>query len=351
MKKENEAAASENKSVAHLTNSLRQGLAQAGPAQRERVAAPLADISGMHILVVDDNATNREMRQSPVRILLVEDNIINQQVAVGILRKLGLNADAVANGAEAIAALKMIPYDLVLMDCMMPEMDGYEATRLIRDPGFAILNHEMPIIAMTANAMQGDREKCLAAGMNDYVSKPVDANALAEALSKWLPKEGRKDEHPITNTQFPMTKEIDENESLDTGDSLSKMPFMVLDIGNSKIPIFDLAGMMKRLMGDEALGRMLIEGFLDDIPKQIDALRRFLAASDVKSTERQAHTIKGASANMGGEVLRALALEMEKEAKAGNLEYVKARMPELETQFKRLKKEMGKRKNNLKDRD
>ena len=115
-----------------------------------------------------------------------------------------------------------------------------------------------------------------------------------------------------------------------------------MDIGDSKLPIFDLAGMMDRLMGDEPLVRMLIEGFLDDIPKQIDTLRRFLDAGDVKSSERQVHTIKGASANMGGEMLRALAFEMEKEAKAGNLEYVKTRMPELETQFMRLKKEMKK---------
>jgi len=255
---------------------------------------------------------------------------------------------------------------------MMPEMDGYEATRVIRDPQSAVLNHEIPIIAMTANAMQGDREKCLAAGMNDYVSKPVDAKALAEALEKWLPKEERKDEYPMSNKEFPTDeianvghvpshgydgkKKADENapdiKFLDIGHSLldighspealSKMPFRVLDIGHSKLPVFDLAGMMDRLMGDEPLVRMLIDGFLDDLPKQIDALQGFLAAGDVKSTERQAHTIKGASANMGGEVLRALAFEMEKEAKAGNLEYVKAHLPELETQFKRLKKEMKK---------
>ena len=290
----------------------------------------------------------REMKRGNVRILLAEDDIINQQVALGILNMLGLNADAVANGAEAIAALKLIPYDLVLMDCMMPEMDGYEATRLIRDPGSAILNSEIPIIAMTANAMQGDREKCLAAGMNDYVSKPVDANALAEALSKWLPKEGRKDEHPMPNTQYPtddvgrVTSRGDENESLDTGDSLSKMPFRVLDIGHSKLPVFDLAGMMDRLMNNEELVHKLIEGFLDDMPEQFEALREFLAAGDRRSTERQAHTLKSASASMGGEAMRALASEMEKEAKAGNLTYVTAHLPELKKQFERLKIEMKK---------
>jgi PAS domain S-box-containing protein len=126
-----------------------------------------------------------------VRILLAEDNITNQQVAVGLLRKLGLAADAVANGAEAVRALAIIPYDLVLMDVQMPEMNGYEASRLIRDPDSHVSCHEVPIIAMTAHAMAGDREKCLESGMNDYIPKPVSAQALMQMLARWLPRPGR----------------------------------------------------------------------------------------------------------------------------------------------------------------
>ncbi len=126
------------------------------------------------------------------RILLAEDNITNQKVALGILRTLGLKADAVANGAEAVKALETLPYDLVLMDVQMPEMDGLEATRHIRDSQSAVLNHRIPILAMTAHAMQGDRERCLEAGMNDYVAKPVAPQTLAEALDMWLPKENVK---------------------------------------------------------------------------------------------------------------------------------------------------------------
>jgi CheY-like chemotaxis protein/signal transduction histidine kinase len=133
--------------------------------------------------------TIREINRGVVRILLAEDNITNQQVAVGILKKMGLHADAVANGAEAVKALESLPYDLVLMDVLMPEMDGFEATRQIRNPFTMVRNHEIPIIAMTANAMKGDREKCLEVGMNDYVSKPVSPQALADVLEKWLPKE------------------------------------------------------------------------------------------------------------------------------------------------------------------
>src|SRR5664280_1022624 len=129
------------------------------------------------------------MRRGAIRILLAEDNLTNQQVALGILKKLGLRADAVADGVEAVRSLETIPYDLVLMDVQMPEMDGFEATGRIRDPGSAVLNHAVPIIAMTAHAMQGDRERCLEAGMDDYVSKPVSPQALAEALARWLPKD------------------------------------------------------------------------------------------------------------------------------------------------------------------
>ncbi|MCX7823690.1 MAG: PAS domain S-box protein [Syntrophobacterales bacterium] len=120
------------------------------------------------------------------RILVVEDNVINQKVALGILEKLGFTADVVSNGQEAIDVLKTVPYDLVLMDVQMPEMDGMEATRRIRNSNS--INRQVPIIAMTAHAMQGDKERCLEAGMNDYISKPISAKALAEVINRWLPK-------------------------------------------------------------------------------------------------------------------------------------------------------------------
>jgi CheY-like chemotaxis protein len=120
------------------------------------------------------------------RILLVEDNIINQKVALGILKKLGLRADAAANGLEALHALQTQPYDLVLMDIQMPEMDGLEATQHIRDSQTKVLDHEIPIIAMTANALPEDRERCHQAGMNDFIAKPVQAQVLSQVLEHWL---------------------------------------------------------------------------------------------------------------------------------------------------------------------
>jgi PAS domain S-box-containing protein len=120
------------------------------------------------------------------RVLLVEDNTINQTVALKMLEKLGYRADAVADGQEAISALETTPYDLVLMDVQMPVMDGFAATRAIRAGRTKVLRPALPIIAMTAHALEGDREKCLEAGMDDYVSKPVAVPALAAALERWL---------------------------------------------------------------------------------------------------------------------------------------------------------------------
>jgi PAS domain S-box-containing protein len=237
------------------------------------------------------------------RILLAEDNITNQLVALGILKKLGLHADAVANGAEALRALKTLPYDLVLMDVQMPEMDGFEATRRIRNYEKTMMNQDggvhppriIPIIAMTAHAMQGDRDRCLDAGMNDYVTKPVAPQALADALDKWLPKENGR--------------------------------------SCPGLPIFDRAGMMARLMNDEELAQIVIESFLEDIPQLITLLKACLETGDTTGAERQAHTIKSASANVGGERLREVAFEMEKAARAGDLSAARKYVPEMEMQL------------------
>jgi HPt (histidine-containing phosphotransfer) domain-containing protein len=175
---------------------------------------------------------------------------------------------------------------------------------------------------MTAGAMQGDREKCLDAGMNDYVTKPVSPQALAEALEKWLPKKkgegGRR-------------KEDNRDGKAKSGADSA--------LGRQREPlIFDRAGMMARLMDDEDMARTIACGFLEDLPRQIGRLKDYLEAGNVREAEVQAHAIKGASANVGGDVLRAVAYEMEKSAKQGDLESVTALWPELELQFCRLRK-------------
>ena len=118
-------------------------------------------------------------------MLLAEDNLVNQKVALVMLRKLGIEADLAVTGIEALDALVGVSYDLVLMDCQMPEMDGYEATRRIRERERG--SRRLPVVAMTASAMVGDRERCLEAGMDDHIPKPVRMDALQRALLRWLP--------------------------------------------------------------------------------------------------------------------------------------------------------------------
>ena len=151
-----------------------------------QVAIALQRLPAPVLASAADRAYKVQRGDSHKRILIAEDNGVNQKVALAMLKKLGYSAEAVANGLEAIAALRSIPYDLVLMDCQMPEMDGFEATEIIRQPGSDVLNPQVTVIAMTANAMQGDRERCIACGMNDYLAKPVRSEALAEMLARWL---------------------------------------------------------------------------------------------------------------------------------------------------------------------
>ncbi len=128
-----------------------------------------------------------------IRVLVADDNAVNQKVATHMLRKLGADAHSVANGIEALEALRTRDFDVVLMDCQMPEMDGYEATRQLRNSEATHKNRDIPVIALTANALGMDREMCIAAGMNDYLSKPIDRARLEQALviavsgEKWRP--------------------------------------------------------------------------------------------------------------------------------------------------------------------
>jgi HPt (histidine-containing phosphotransfer) domain-containing protein len=212
-------------------------------------------------------------------------------------------------------------YDLILMDVQMPEMDGFEATAAIRRQereGGKLIQ----IIAMTAHAMKGDRERCLGAGMNDYVSKPVSAQALVEVLEKWLPKQSAE-------CGIGESREGKEEDEGGRGYSSLFAP-------RSSPTVWDHAVMLERVLGDEELARRILERFRADIPRQIQVLKEFLEAGDASSVEREAHTIKGVAANVGGEALRAVAFEMEKASRAGDLDAVKARMAELESQFERL---------------
>ncbi len=248
------------------------------------------------------------------RILVAEDNATNQEVALGILNALGLRADVVANGAEAIEALASIPYDLVLMDVRMPVMDGIETTRLIRSPNSPVRDHAIPVIAMTAGAFARDRNVCIDAGMNDYVSKPVSQQALRLALGKWL----RVAPHRSNPAQTA-------NSNSDAG----------------LAPVYDSAGFLDRVMGDTALARRVVTTFLTDMPRQIEALKEALADSDRSASQRRAHAIKGASANVGGDRMSEVAALLEQLSRNGDVPGAMSHVHELECEFDSLRKEIG----------
>jgi len=267
--------------------------------------------------------TVSEYQKRPARILLVEDNATNQLVARKMLQKLGYRADVAANGGEALAALQATPYDLVLMDCQMPEMDGFEATRRIRDPQSSVINRRVPVIAMTAYAMKGDRERCLEAGMDDYLAKPVQSGELSAMIDRWLCPNG--DDSRATGAPF-RTEEATPAGCRDTGDPL--------------LPVFDRAALLERVMGDEDLARELGTGFLLDMPEQIAKLAAALQANDSRRAELHAHSIKGAAATMGAEALRETAGRIERAARTGVPGEPCALLPDLEIRFCRLRDAM-----------
>ena len=266
----------------------------------------------------------REDQRARYRILLAEDNIVNQKVGLKILEKLGYRADAVANGREAIAALEMTRYDIVLMDVQMPVMDGFEATEAVRACEEETQAPRLPIIAMTAHAMKGDRERCHERGMDDYVPKPVKPETLMEILEKWLPRQPGGTEPAREEAEPPeMVPHEERSEEVSSDDG-----------------VWDRSVLLERLMGDEELMVELVETALEDIPKQIKHIHESLEADDIPTAERVAHTIKGACANLGAEKLRAIAERQEHAGKAGNGVEMKERMPELEKAFEELRRAM-----------
>jgi CheY-like chemotaxis protein len=247
---------------------------------------------------------SQEEPHARLRVLLVEDNPINQKVALAILTRLGHRADAVANGLEAIETLQRIPYDLVLMDCQMPEMDGYEATRQIRDPASHVLDHRIPVVAMTAHAMKEDRDRCLAAGMDDYVSKPVQPRQLAAAIQRW----GHGSAHPQP-AQAP-----------------SPLALQVLD----------WHALVNRIVGDEASAKMLVHDFNAHLPEDLARLQDALRRADAPALRLEAHSLKGAAANLSALRLAHTASDLESLAAAGDLARAAQLMPALQAETAKL---------------
>ena len=227
-------------------------------------------------------------RNRRVRILIAEDSEINQQVALGILdKKLGYKADAVGNGLKAINVLSETHYDLVLMDCQMPEMDGFEATEAIRRLSSPVLDHNIPIVAITANAMKSVREECLVAGMNDFISKPFDSETLGEVIQRNL-KSGNKQHDFCEEAQTAKTGIDDER-------------------------------ILSLFADDPDLGE-LVKSFLAKLPEHMTRMRDSLNNGCMTDLRRLAHQMKGAGGSYGYPMLSESAKVIEDAAMVEDIE-------------------------------
>ncbi|MCP4669888.1 MAG: response regulator, partial [Desulfobacula sp.] len=215
--------------------------------------------------------TLSENQNLKFKILLAEDNLINQRVALATLKRLGYSADIVNNGKKAVDALETTRYDIVLMDCQMPEMDGYKTTEQIRNPESNVIDHDVRVVALTANATKEDRAMCLKAGMDDYMAKPFKPDKLAAMLEKWLPEQKSK--------------------NLKISSHLTK--------NHLEEKILDWPGFLDRVMDDEILAKEIFNEFLNEIPKKIEKIFKALNKEDFLTVSREAHTLKGSSANVG----------------------------------------------------
>ena len=247
------------------------------------------------------------------RVLLVEDNLLNQEVALAFLGEAQLQVDVAGDGREAIEKVQQAPYDLVLMDMQLPEVDGLAATRAIRQlPGLPGLGglHSLPIVAMTANAMEGDRERCLQAGMNDHIAKPIDPQLLLAKLLQWIPHANRR---PPSAAQPPgavAPEQAPEHplESPESPESPTSNPLAAL----AGLPGLDTALGLSRAGQRPTLYLHILRRFAQE---QADALTRLedaLTQGDRPGAERLAHTLKGLAAQIGAEALAQAAQALEK---------------------------------------
>ena len=266
-------------------------------------------------------ARSRE-RHDGGHVLVAEDNQVNQKVAVRMLEKLGYRVDVAANGLEAVEALSRIPYAAVLMDVQMPEMDGYAATKEIRSREEEGGYRRTPIIAMTANAMQGDREKALAAGMDDYVSKPVKPEELGAVLTRWL-SQGRAQEGPT--------------DPAEGHDAVGGKP-------EEDLLDEDVLASLRELQeqGEPDILNELIELFLDEAPAQLSALREAIeGGGDAGPVERVAHALKGSSGNVGAMRVAAVCAELETVGRDRELTRAPELLDQLEVEFDRTRQALN----------
>jgi two-component system, sensor histidine kinase and response regulator len=253
-----------------------------------------------------------ELHASRGHVLLVEDYPVNQMVATRMLERSGYRVDAVNNGREAVEALSNIPYGAVLMDVQMPEMDGYEATAEIRRREGSV--RHTPVIAMTADAMQGDRERALAAGMDDYIAKPVKHEELEAVLGRWIPQ---PEQEPPAHTR---------DEDSGTAEDTPALDLSVLE--SRRGPQRD---------GEPDKLARIVGLFIEDVPLRLDELRQAVERGEAQKVEETAHMLKGGSGYMGAVRMAEICAGIQGLGTYGELSRVPQLLDDLEAEFKRIR--------------
>lgn len=280
------------------------------------VSAPAGNDSG--ILVPPPVVTSHNLKEAKARrrphALVVEDNTVNQMVAVRMLEKFGVRADIAITGAGAIDAWKRNPYDLILMDCAMPEMDGYVATRAIRDLERERGTGHTPVVAVTANAMQGDRKKCLDAGMDDYISKPVGLEQFRELLARWISS------MPSPGPAAEGSRVAQEPAAIDAS--------FLEDLRAN--PADGLTGFLTQLRGQ----------FLREAGDRLAAINDAVQRGDTLNLKRAAHGLKGSSGVVGAKSMAALCAELERRAADEQMKDIAQLAEELQSEFGRVREEL-----------
>ncbi len=250
------------------------------------------------------------------RILLVEDNVTNQFVAENLLRTLGFDCVSVSSGVEALQKLSDQDFAAVLMDVRMPEMDGYETTERIRSGNSGGKNSSIPIIAITANAGEDERQKCLSVGMNGFLEKPIRVSQLAEALLPWC------------SSSLPSSK-------------FAETPLNNALSGLNNASVFDEAELLRRMSGETHIAKRAVQIFLEDAGALLKRFSDSASQRDVQGAELAIHSLKSAAAGVGGRALAAVARDIEVKVKSADSEAMERCMIELESECSKLIKELA----------
>ena len=284
------------------------------PVRRaELLEAIQAALGGSPEVLPDRTAEAAKVPCRSLRILLAEDNLVNQDVAVGLLEDMGHTVTVVGNGREAVSASQAERFDLIFMDIQMPEMSGYEATSEIRKQQRQT-GKDVPIVAMTANALKGDAEKCIQAGMDEYVSKPISGERLAEVIAKVM-----------SSVPPPSTAER----------GAGAPPEVARDAAVDESPVVDYEQLLHRCSGKPAIVSRVLDRFLETAAQTFEQIQQAMAQDDIQQARLHAHSLKGAAANISAESLSAAASEMERLAEVGAEGAARSWLPGLQMELER----------------